>query len=94
MPGFHNTILAPPEGASAVCCFGENREGRDFVVGDIHGMFGHLRMLLKQVSFDAEVDRLFSVGDLVDRCPGFSPAGATTSNSPSIPRTRISTTSG
>ena len=46
-----------------------NPSGRDFVVGDIHGMFSHLEDLLGQVEFDSQSDRLFSVGDLVDRGP-------------------------
>ena len=46
-----------------------NRSGRDFVVGDIHGMFPHLRSLLDEIEFDPATDRLFSVGDLVDRGP-------------------------
>ena len=46
-----------------------NEAGRDFVVGDIHGMFAHLRSLLDEIGFDPAVDRLFSVGDLVDRGP-------------------------
>ncbi len=54
---------------NAVVHFDKNTSGRDFVVGDIHGMFDHLDALLKQVSFDEEKDRLFSVGDLVDRGP-------------------------
>ena len=49
--------------------FARNRDGRDFVVGDIHGMFPALRALLALVEFDAECDRLFSVGDLIDRGP-------------------------
>jgi len=49
--------------------FGLNDEGRDFVVGDIHGMFGHLQELLVELEFQDDVDRLFSVGDLVDRGP-------------------------
>ncbi|MEM7251459.1 MAG: metallophosphoesterase [Pseudomonadota bacterium] len=49
--------------------FERNSLGRDFVVGDIHGMFGHLNLLLQEVNFDPELDRLFSVGDLVDRGP-------------------------
>ena len=48
---------------------GLNAVGRDFVVGDLHGMFGHLRALLDAVGFKPEVDRLFSVGDLIDRGP-------------------------
>ena len=47
-----------------------NPLGRDFVVGDIHGMFTSLRALLTQVAFNPATDRLFSVGDLVDRGPG------------------------
>jgi len=44
-----------------------NRKGRDFVVGDIHGMFSSLEELLEKVSFDFKIDRVFSVGDLIDR---------------------------
>ena len=46
-----------------------NPDGRDFVVGDIHGMYTSLEALLAQVAFDPRVDRLFSVGDLIDRGP-------------------------
>jgi serine/threonine protein phosphatase 1 len=46
-----------------------NQQGRDFVVGDIHGCFDLLDQLLDQVSFDPGCDRLFSVGDLIDRGP-------------------------
>ena len=49
--------------------FARNPAGRDFVVGDIHGMFPALRELLALVRFDEERDRLFSVGDLIDRGP-------------------------
>ena len=49
--------------------FARNPAGRDFVVGDIHGMFPALRVLLAKVEFDEESDRLFSVGDLIDRGP-------------------------
>lgn len=45
----------------------KNRKGRDFVVGDIHGMFNCLESLLDRVSFNPEADRVFSVGDLIDR---------------------------
>ena len=44
-----------------------NAAGRDFVIGDLHGCVDALRYLLHQVGFDAARDRLFSVGDLVDR---------------------------
>ncbi|MFK0310547.1 metallophosphoesterase [Pseudomonas sp. NPDC090233] len=46
-----------------------NSHGRDLAVGDIHGHFRRLEQCLDAVGFDPEVDRLFSVGDLVDRGP-------------------------
>ena len=49
--------------------FSRNMAGRDFVVADLHGMRATLDRLLERVKFDHEVDRLFSVGDLVDRGP-------------------------
>ena len=55
--------------ARAVARFPLNEHGRDFVVGDIHGMFQHLSDLLARSEFDETADRLFSVGDLVDRGP-------------------------
>ncbi|WP_341317123.1 metallophosphoesterase [Paraburkholderia sp. IMGN_8] len=44
-----------------------NLSGRDFVVGDLHGCMDALRYLLREIAFDPAHDRLFSVGDLVDR---------------------------
>lgn len=49
--------------------FEQNTKGKDFVVGDIHGCFGTLQRTLDYLGFNPEVDRLFSVGDLVDRGP-------------------------
>ncbi|ARU06584.1 hypothetical protein CCO03_02055 [Comamonas serinivorans] len=46
-----------------------NDVGRDFAVGDIHGHFGALLQGLRAMGFDARRDRLFSVGDLIDRGP-------------------------
>lgn len=46
-----------------------NEKGRDFVVGDIHGCFDLLSRMLAKIGFNKDVDRLFSVGDLVDRGP-------------------------
>lgn len=46
-----------------------NLRGRDFVVGDIHGMFDDLARSLELRHFDPAADRLLSVGDLVDRGP-------------------------
>lgn len=49
--------------------FNSNDKGKDFVVGDIHGNFSRLHEELHKLEFDKETDRLFSVGDLVDRGP-------------------------
>ncbi|MNN36681.1 Serine/threonine-protein phosphatase 2 [compost metagenome] len=49
--------------------FERNLAGRDFAVGDIHGHFTRLQAALDAAGFVAESDRLFSVGDLVDRGP-------------------------
>jgi len=46
-----------------------NKKGRDFVVGDIHGQTPDLFQAMKDVAFDTKVDRLFSVGDVIDRGP-------------------------
>lgn len=44
-----------------------NEEGRDFVVGDLHGQITLLNDALAAINFDPRVDRLISVGDLIDR---------------------------
>lgn len=44
-----------------------NTAGRDFFVGDIHGQYDLLMEAMQRVAFDKKVDRLFSVGDLIDR---------------------------
>lgn len=44
-----------------------NTVGRDFAVGDIHGCFDALDAALKRIQFNEKTDRLFSVGDLIDR---------------------------
>ena len=46
-----------------------NRQGRDFAVGDIHGWYSRLQRRLDEIGFDPKRDRLFSVGDLIDRGP-------------------------
>ncbi len=46
-----------------------NTSGRDFAVGDLHGCRAMLDTLLAHAAFDRQKDRLFSVGDLVDRGP-------------------------
>ncbi|ALP52209.1 hypothetical protein Tel_03075 [Candidatus Tenderia electrophaga] len=50
--------------------FSINRQGRDFIVGDIHGCFDELNTELSRLNFDPAGDRLFAVGDLIDRGPG------------------------
>ncbi len=45
----------------------KNNKGRDFVCGDLHGCFDLLEEKLAEVSFDPQLDRLFSVGDIIDR---------------------------
>lgn len=47
----------------------KNENGQDYVVGDIHGHWDLLFAKLKDIGFDKESDRLFSVGDLIDRGP-------------------------
>ena len=52
-----------------VARFDRNPLGRDLIVGDAHGCFTKLQASLDAVGFNLERDRLFSVGDLVDRGP-------------------------
>lgn len=49
--------------------FTKNVGGRDFAIGDIHGHFSLLATALAAIGFNESTDRLFSVGDLVDRGP-------------------------
>jgi serine/threonine protein phosphatase 1 len=44
-----------------------NLVGKDYVVGDIHGQLDAFNHALKAVGFNQQVDRCFSVGDLIDR---------------------------
>lgn len=45
----------------------QNMNGRDFIVGDIHGQYDLLFGAMARVAFDKLKDRLFCVGDLIDR---------------------------
>lgn len=47
----------------------ENTDGRDFVVGDLHGHRSLLEQALDEAAFDQRCDRVLSVGDLIDRGP-------------------------
>ena len=55
--------------AQVVQRFEKNQHGRDYVVGDIHGEFFLLERKLREIGFDKRYDRLFAVGDLIDRGP-------------------------
>lgn len=57
------------EPAHCIDRYGPNVAGRDLVVGDVHGHFSRLRKALRRIRFDESVDRLFCLGDLVDRGP-------------------------
>lgn len=46
-----------------------NFQGKDYVIGDLHGSLSALENLMKNVNFNKESDRIISVGDLVDRGP-------------------------
>lgn len=46
-----------------------NPHGRDFVVGDLHGCLEPFHRLLQAVAFRPNRDRVFCVGDLIDRGP-------------------------
>lgn len=48
---------------------GPNTSGRDFAVGDIHGCYDKLFDALDDAGFVYGRDRLFAVGDLIDRGP-------------------------
>lgn len=47
--------------------FEENTDGMDYFVGDLHGCYDALMEKLEVIGFNFETDRLFSVGDLIDR---------------------------
>ena len=61
--------MNPHPEQAAVRLRGNHSGGRDLVIGDLHGYFGTLEYALPELSFDPGRDRLFSVGDLIDRGP-------------------------
>ncbi len=50
-------------------CLPRNLRGRDLVVGDLHGHLARFEQALERVGFDPAIDRVLSVGDLIDRGP-------------------------
>ncbi|SFG37564.1 metallophosphoesterase [Neptunomonas qingdaonensis] len=46
-----------------------NNSGTDYFVGDLHGEHSLLHQTLSRIGFDYKKDRLFAVGDLIDRGP-------------------------
>jgi len=56
-------------GLGTVVEYPPNETGIDWVVGDIHGLFGVLEKALERIGFDPGTDRLFCTGDLIDRGP-------------------------
>lgn len=46
-----------------------NLTGKDYIVGDLHGHYTVLMNGLDKIGFNDKTDRLFCVGDLVDRGP-------------------------
>ena len=49
--------------------FARNVQGRDFVIGDVHGAYDSVVAGLRTAKFHPDLDRLFVLGDLVDRGP-------------------------
>jgi serine/threonine protein phosphatase 1 len=47
--------------------FTKNLTGKDYICSDIHGHFYILEAELKRLGFDERTDRLFCLGDLIDR---------------------------
>ncbi|WP_288131585.1 metallophosphoesterase [Microbulbifer sp.] len=54
---------------SLILRVGRNFSGRDFVIGDVHGHLHQLQAQLDAVAFDLSRDRLFCLGDVIDRGP-------------------------
>ena len=49
--------------------FDVNTKGKDYCVGDCHGCFDRLIAFLHKIGFNEKKDRLFCVGDLVNKGP-------------------------
>jgi len=60
----HSLFLQNP-----ILSFNSNTQGTDYFVGDIHGYLDSFVKGLELINFDFSKDRIFSVGDLIDRGP-------------------------
>lgn len=58
-----------PDVRSNVFHLPANEEGRDFIIGDLHGCYDALLTAMIYVKFDQTKDRMLAVGDLIDRGP-------------------------
>ena len=67
MLSFKQFLVESKKTTGRVQHFSINTKGKDYVVGDIHGAFNHLLNELASVSFNFDTDRLFSVGDLINK---------------------------
>ena len=47
--------------------FSKNTAGTDYICSDIHGHFYLLEEKMRQANFNPDTDRIFSLGDLIDR---------------------------
>jgi serine/threonine protein phosphatase 1 len=59
--------MTAPFFAPKIKYFELNTKGRDYVIGDVHGRYDLVYEALKMANFKEDVDRLFCVGDLIDR---------------------------
>lgn len=55
------------ETETMITTYGVNTAGKDYICSDIHGHFSLLEATLRGAQFDQERDRLFCLGDLIDR---------------------------
>lgn len=59
--------MAAPFYAEKIAYFPLNTLGKDYVIGDVHGRYDLVYKALRLVNFNSKTDRLFCVGDLIDR---------------------------
>ena len=54
---------------TAHCFISRNPKGKDWLCGDLHGQYDALQFALSDAGFRADQDRLFLLGDVIDRGP-------------------------